>query len=362
MNRRRTLIAAVLANLALSGCSSTNVPQAPTAQPLFMQVETPPPAPAGAAVSYPDEIRTYQDPEAAHEAGVGVWVPLDQEVVDSAAVLENQALALALSQKDPALRVKYLEDAAAKGSGKAHYELAKYYTGTKPANLKLAREHVEAAASLNHPEASRVIGWMMIKGEGGYAQNLIGGVAVMEVGVNESVRTQRELGMLFCNLYSDYKLNDPVKGEAYLLQAFNAGDVLAAAALGKFYVQQARQLDAVAPLAFAAERNDRQSAKLLATLNSGPAQQEEPALQAAQDSGPTGEAYYQRGVDIMLHQHSPSDEARAYALFDLAADMGHNLARAELAAISGVKQMMDRQQGPGWLDAAKQEVQAGLGG
>jgi|GEM_PF-2848908 len=362
MNRRYTILAAALANFALSGCSSPTVTQPPAAQPLFMQVDTPSPAPAGAAVSYPDEIRTYQDPEVTQEPDAGVWVPLNQEVVDSASILESQALALALSQRDPALKVKYLEETAAKGSGKAHYELAKYYTGTKPANLKLAREHVEAAASLNDPEASRVIGWMMIRGEGGYAQNLIGGVAVMEVGVTSSVRTQRELGMLYCNLYSDYKLNDSAKGEAYLLQAFNAGDVLAAAALGKFYVQQGRQIDAVAPLAFAAERDDRQAAKLLSTLNSEPVQTETPALQVAQDSGPTGEAYYQRGVDIMLHKHSPSDEARAYALFDLAADMGHNLARAELAAISGVKQIMDKQQGPGWLDAAKQEVQIGMGG
>jgi TPR repeat protein len=327
-----------------------------------MQVDTPSPAPAGAAVSYPDGIQTYQRPEVTQEPDTGVWVPLDQEVVDSAAILESQALARALSEQDPVLKVKYLEEAAAKGSGKAHYELAKHYTGTKPANLKLAREHVEAAASLNDPEASRVIGWMMIKGEGGYTQNLIGGVAVMEVAVKESVRTQRELGMLYCNLYSDYKLNGSAKGEIYLLQAFHAGDVLAAAALGKFYVQQGRQMDAVSPLAFAAERNNRQAAKLLSMLNSEPVQSEDPASQLAQDSGATGEAYYQRGVDIMLHKHSPSDEARAYALFDLAADLGHNLARAELAAISGVKQIMDEQQGPGWLNATKQEVQIGMGG
>lgn len=362
MIRRHTILAAVLANLAISGCSTTTVTRPPAGQPLFMQVDSPSPAPAGAAVAYPDEIRTYQDPEVSDGSDEGVWVPLNQEVADSATFLESQALALALAQRDPALKVKYLEEAAAKGSGKAHYELAKYYTGAKPANLKLAREHVEAAASLNDPEASRVIGWMMIRGEGGYPQNLMGGVAVMEVGVNASVRSQRELGMLYCNLYSDYKLNDTGKGEAYLLQAFNAGDVPAAAALGKFYVQQGRQIDAVAPLAYASDRNDKQAAKILSTLTTDVDQQEAQVSEEAQVSGQNAEAYYQRGLSIMLRKHSLKDEARAYALFDLAADMGHNLARSELAAISGVKRMMDERDGPGWLSVAKKDQLTDSGG
>ncbi|MDZ5605302.1 hypothetical protein SJI00_21235 [Pseudomonas sp. RP23018S] len=360
MNRRCAILAAVLANLAFSGCSLTPSVQPRTPKQLFLQADTGLQLPEGVSESFPYEPPTNQESESIQEAGS--WVTVDLTVVDPQSPHQGSALDLALSQRDPALKVKYLEKAAALGSGKAHYELAKYYSGIRPANMKLAREHVEAAASLNDPEASRVIGWMMIRGDEGYSQNLVGGVAVMEVNVSASVRTQRELGMLFCNLYSDYKLNDSAKGEAYLVQAFNAGDVPAAAALGKFYIQQGRQIDAIAPLAFAAERNDQGAAKMLSALNPQPVRAQAFVSNMPEDSGASGEIYYQRGVDLMLRKHSPSDEARAYALFDLAADKGHNLARAELSALSGVKHIMDEQQGPGWLDAAKRGLSNEAGG
>ncbi|MNJ67748.1 hypothetical protein D3C77_639460 [compost metagenome] len=117
-------------------------------------------------------------------------------------------------------------------------------------------------------------------------------------------------------------------------------------------MQQGRQVEAVAPLGFASDKNDRAAAKLLAALD-GVADPGEPA-QRGNLNAADSETYYQQASAIMLRKHSPDDEAKAYALFSLAADMGHNLAGAELGAISGVKAMMDRQRGPEWLDMEKQ--------
>lgn len=351
MIQRRVVFAGLLVNVVLGGCSTHTTPDPVHEQPLFMQVDG-----MGTAQPSPQDVDAYQEQYQPAENGLstGGWAPVQVDETPQSAA-GSEAMARALVATDPSNRLQYLEIAAEHGSGQAHYELAKAYTNGegRPRDLALAQQHLKAAASLNDPEATRVIGWQMIKGQGGYEQNLNGGVAVMQMGVETSVRTQRELGMLFSNLYSDYKLNDPEIGEAYLVRAFNAGDAPAATALGKLYIQQGRQVEAVAPLAFATERGDPGATKMLDELNGGGVVAQTGEHQLNNDDPSQGEAYYQRAIDIMMHKHGLGDEAKAYALFDLAAGQGHNLARAELAAISGVKQMMDSQRGPGWLDAEK---------
>lgn len=363
MIHRRTALAFTLTSAVLSGCAT---PQSTSRElPLFMQQEL---AQTQAHVQTDYEAATYgigeqsasaQDQTSSDFAGNG-WTPVGEAASNPLVEQSQQNLALALASTDRNSRVEYLEAAASYGNGQAHYELAKVYTEgvDRPRDLVLAQEHLVAAVSANDPEATRVIGWQMIKGQGGYAQNINGGVAVMEMAVARSVRTQRELGMLYSNLYADYKLNDPAKGETYLLEAYFAGDVPASLALGKLYVQQGKQAEAVAPLSFASDKNDRAAAKLLASFDEAAADAGATERRATPD-GSISETYYQQASEIMLRKHSADDEATAYALFSLAADMGHNLARAELDAISGVRTLMDKREGAGWLEAEKIKLQSG---
>lgn len=359
MIHRRAALAVALTSAVLSGCATP--PHPPREQPLFIQQEqAQAPAEADTAdYSHAQPTAPAQEQLASDGAESG-WAPVASVVVDPLADQAQQNLALAMASTDRNSRVEYLEAAASLGSGEAHYELAKVFTEgvDRPRDLKLAQEYLIAAASADYPEATRVIGWQMIKGQGGNAQNVNGGVAVMEMAVTKSVRTQRELGMLYANLYADFKMNNPAKGEAYLVEAYNAGDVPAALALGKLYIQQGRQAEAVAPLSFANEKNDRAAAKLLASLDGDLVDAGAPAQHTNPD-GSDSETFYQQASEIMLRKHSADDEAKAYALFSLAADMGHNLARTELGAISGVKIVRDKQLGPGWLDAEKQSLLSG---
>jgi len=359
MIHRRATLAIVLSNALLAGCASA--PQQARQQPIFLQQDQ---AQIQAESEPTEYVAEQVNPPVAEQSitdnAEGGWAPIEPSSQDSLGDQSRQNLALALASTDRNTRIEYLEAAASYGNGQAHYELAKVYTEgvDRPRDLKLAQEHLLAAASADDPEATRVIGWQMIKGQGGHEQNVNGGVAVMEMAVTKSVRTQRELGSLYSNLYTDYKLNDPVKGEAYLLEAYNAGDVPAALALGKLYIQQGRQAEAVAPLSFANDKNDRAAGKLLATLDGAITDAGAPG-QGANPDGSDSETYYQQASEIMLRKHSADDEAKAYALFSLAADKGHNLARAELGAISGVKIVMDKQLGSGWLDAEKQSLLSG---
>lgn len=361
MIHRRAALALTLTSAVIAGCAAPPPPQ--REQPLFIQQDQPQslaPAETNPADYVQQRTVPVEDQRTSDEAEGG-WAPVPVTAANPLVDQAQQNLALASASTDRNTRIEYLEAAASYGNGEAHYELAKVYTEgvDRARNLKLSQEHLVAAASADNPEAIRVIGWQMIKGQGGYTQNVNGGVAVMEMAVTKSVRTQRELGMLFSNLYADFKMNDPAKGEAYLVEAYSAGDVPAALALGKLYIQQGRQAEAVAPLSFATDKNDRAAAKLLASLDSAVSGAGAPAHRDNPD-GIDSETFYQQASDIMLRTHSADDEAKAYALFSLAADMGHNLARVELGSISGVKIVRDKQLGPGWLDAEKQSLLSGI--
>lgn len=353
MKHRRAALAIILSHTVIAGCATTS--QTFREKPLFLQqdqyFESSLIVPVNEQVELQEQ--SQNDPSAG-EMLDGGWTAIESGQVDPQIDQAQQNLALAMASTDGEARYEYLALAASLGSSDAHYELAKVFTEGvyRPRDLNKAQEHLLTAASMDHPEATRVLGWQMIKGQGGIEQNLNGGVAVMEVHAAKSVRTQRELGSLYSNLYSDYQMNNPAKGEEYLISAYKAGDALAAAALGKLYVQQGREAEAVEPLSFAKENKEPTSTKLLAALKVTPSTSQ----LEGDETGNNSETYYQRASTIMVRPHTADDEARAYALFSLAADSGHNLARVELDAISGVKVVMDKKHGTGWLDAEKQSV------
>lgn len=352
MSPRLAALAIILANVALSGC--VNQPELPRQLPLFLQQGEGQASEETVYTSQPNQTDPPAQESAPTETNASDWLPILPAGPDPLAEQARQNLALAMNSTDRIARLEYLEAAASLGSGQAHYELAKVFTEgvDRPRNLQLAQEHLLSAASLDDPEATRVIGWQMIKGQGGYEQNLMGGVAVMETFVERSIRTQRELGMLYGNLYSEFKLNDYSKSETYLGKAFKAGDVPAATALGKLYINIGRRNEALEPLLFASNKSDSVATELLATISSSAGSSR---IIESSDSG-NSESYYQQASAIMLGKHNFEDEAKAYALFSIAADMGHNLAATELLAISGIKHLKDKESGSDWLDAEKTKL------
>lgn len=368
MIHRRHALAIAIASFLLAGCASTerSYPTFPDYQPVATLETGGPRAESGEYVDVDGAANVFQQQEMqVPEPQAVAPVFVNQEPI--APVLSapqrddvDQQFELAMSIPAPAARADALDRAAQGGSGKAHYELAKIYTDGKvrPRDLSLAQQHLQQAASLDDPEATRVLGWQMIKGSANTAQNLTGGVAIMEMGVNKSVRAQRELGMLYANLYDDYKLDDIERGESYLISAYRAGDVPAAAALGKLYIRNGRQLEAVEPLSYASEHRDTAAQRLLASLggNGAAANASIPAVDNSAQEASDGESFYTRASAIMMRKHSPEEEAKAYALFSIASDRGYNLAKAELAAISGVNVQMSKERGRGWLEEAKRTL------
>ena len=350
MKQKCSVLSLVIGSAVLAACSSE--PSVRTYhEPVY-----------AAAMAQADEYAESLSPSQAEQSVPAEtdWKEVQIEPMSASSDAAQRAYELALQEQGPG-RISKLVAAADIGSAQANYELAKVYTqGTLAArNLDTAQKYLEQAASLNDAEAMRVLGWQMIRGDQGQ-QNLAGGAAVMEVSAKTSARAQRELGMLYANLYEQYKLNDEGKGEALLQRAYQGGDVPAAAALGKFYIRQARQLEAIAPLSFAAQANDKAAAKLLSTLGAGPAASiPTPLIQQ-----PVGaDNLYQHGLSLIMKAQDLEDEAEGYAYLSMASDRGHPGAGTELAAVEGVKTQMDRKHGTGWLRSLKESIATrGYGG
>jgi len=356
MRHPLSVIAFAIAALSINGCESTGVQH--DYQRSTYGMADPAPSITDSAVAPSAEEGTVSFGAAPVSEGDwsergAVWTPIELQSVLTKDPSQS-AYAGPQSSGDTTSQLAYLDQAAASGVAKAHYDLAKVYTEgqQRPRDLDLAQQHLQTAASLGDPEATRVVGWQMIKGDG-VRQNLNGGIAIMAMGVQQSVRAQRELGMLYANLYDDYKANDPEKGELLLAEAYNAGDVQAAAALGKLFIREGRQIEAVAPLTFAANQKDVGAKKLLASLSG-----QESSIGAAHvtASPADGETYYQQANAIMIRSHSDTEETKAYAMFSIASDMGYNLANAELAALQGVKAQRDKSLGVGWLEKEKRLI------
>lgn len=348
MKQKCSVLSLVIGSAVLAACSN---------EPVVRSYQEPVYAAAMAqADQYAESLAAPQDePTAAAEylpLGTG-WKEVPTDPVSTSKDAAQRAYELALQAQGPE-RITRLVGAAEIGSAQANYELAKVYTqGTLAArNLDVAQKYLEQAASLSDPEAMRVLGWQLVRGDRGQ-QNLVGGAAVMEVSAKTSARAQRELGMLYANLYDQYKLNDESKGEALLQRAYQGGDAPAAVALGKLYIRQARQLEAIAPLSFAAQANDKAAVKLLSTLGAGPAAST-PTPLIQQPAG--ADNFYQHGLSLLMKAHDLEDEAEGYAYLSLASDQGHPQAGSELAAVEGVKTQMDRKHGSGWLRSIKDSI------
>lgn len=347
----------VIGAAVLYGCT-TPPPTHSYDQPFYIQAQTQ--ADLAAAQEEPATYPSMVPGESEAVPAESGWRPVNETGLDQQPSAAAQLYASALKAPSDASRLSLLQKAADAGSPSAHYDIAKIYSEGKvlPRNLALAQEHLQASASLGDAEATRVLGWQMVRGDNG-PQNLNGGVALMEVGAQTSVRAQRELGMLYADLYDGYRFGETAKGEMYLVQAYRAGDVPAAVALGRLYIREGRQIDAVAPLSFGSANGDATAKKLVRGLGLEVDSSSTQANVTQVDDAVSGEQFYLEANAIMLRKHSANDEGRAYALFSLASERGYNLAKVEMAAIEGVRIQMDALRGTAWLEQEKQAILAG---
>lgn len=273
--------------------------------------------------------------------------PLYQPVESQGAYLLKAAF-YAKDTGDKQQAIGFFNDAAALGDAQAHYELARIYTeGTlAPRDLTKANFHLKTSADLGNPEAIRVIAWKLIRGDDGKL-DIQQGAALMEQAASKSVRAQRELGMLYANLYKPH-LNDAAKGKAYLSLAYRSGDVDAAFQLGQVLVREGANLEAIEPLTYAAEHGQVRAGVELNRLAGAT-----PSSAVLPQRSYSADEMYRKGNAIMLAPgHSPAAEADAYAWFDMAAEQGHAMAAEELRALEGVKIQM-QQRNPDWLRETK---------
>lgn len=354
MHARYTALALVV--MISAGCSTepTQIRPQPSAQHQQSYSEyyqTPDPSPSGETVTFADQ---------------SVWTPVDENPISSQAVdssASGDLMSMANQAKDAgdnASYLAYLNSAAAQGNADAHYELAKLYTDGSliPRDMNAATAHLRSSAGFGNSEALRVMAWQLIRGDNG-PKDLGSGAAMMEEAALSSVRAQRELGMLYANLYS-FHLNDRAKGVQYLTTAYNNGDAEAAFQLGKLLHADGQDLDAVPALSFAVDHGIDKARQSLAQIDGSSLAVAQASYSGDQvvKAGMDPEALYQRANAIMLSsKRSLEQEAHAYALFSVAQDEGHQLAGLEVKAISGVKILMDKKD-PGWLSREKTAILA----
>lgn len=267
-----------------------------------------------------------------------------------------QAAEYAKTQGNKSEMIELYELAASQGSPDAHYELARMLSkGDGLArDVSLANEHLKASAELGSPDALRVQAWKRLRGDDGPADKAEG-LEMMERAAQSSVRAQRELGMLYVNVYKPH-LDDIERGKTYLRLAYEAGDVEAAYQLGRVLISQAENIEAIEVLSFAAEGGSTKAYQVLKSLDPGAANDMHP-VQSSSTMSP--EQMYQKANSIMLRKHSSQEEAQAYALYSLASDQGHQLAAQELKMLDGIKVVRDRTD-PNWLEREKANV-SGMG-
>ncbi|WP_417546443.1 tetratricopeptide repeat protein [Marinobacter sp.] len=263
--------------------------------------------------------------------------------------------------------VSNLKAAANYGSAGAHYELARLYLdGDKvERDLSEVSRHLYAAAGLGNAEAERVLGLTFIRGDLGTV-DLAEGEARLTKAAETSIRAKRELAMWLAGQL-DGVPKDVRRAQHYFEQAIAAGDSRAEELLAK--------IDP-ALLAAAKEPVTNELAGGLAGEPAGELQQAQgvstepsagysPTTEAAVVEPrrmPTAEELFTEANSIMLRPQSQrgiEDEARAFAMFSLAYELGSEMAGKELNYLDGVRAIKAKDD-PQWLFKYKQKVISGF--
>lgn len=249
------------------------------------------------------------------------------------------------------------------------YELARMLTEGKIVvrDIDTARFYLERSAAQGNPEALRVMAWNIMRGEYGPA-DIDRGKSMMHQAAEQSARAQRELGMLYANVYQPH-LNDAAQAELLLTQSAETGDSEAAYQLARLKHASGDSIEAVNWFDKAAAQGHPKAKVALKSLSEGeslPVNKAHVALQATvpEASGQPAAApldadvLYRKANALLLRaKRTLEQEAQAYAMLVLASEQGHKAAQGELFFQSGVKTLMDRQN-PNWLEEEKSKVAA----
>lgn len=324
----RTAYLAVVLALALAGCSN-----------MKSQTEQPAQVPSAPAVLTPSAST--------------------EELQAESALKASQA---ARARGDNREMISLLSQAAILGSAPAHYELARIYASGLsspkesleiPRNLESSNQHLKAADKLGYVEATRVLAWQYLRGSG-IAQDIPHGKALMDRAAITSNRAKRESGMLYMGYYSP-NLNDKVKGEDLLYQAYQAGD--AEAAYYYSTLTGVSQKKSVEALTFSAQKGFPGALNIAGNqAMTKKDYRHASAFYMKAAMGGDAAAMFNYANNVLLGNFASTErELEAYAWFHLSAQRNYAQAAEELKALAGVKKISDRRN-PGRLDVLIKET------
>lgn len=301
-------------------------------------------------------------PNATPAAPAQLAAPAEQAVTSPQAQVDAGSLyemgMAAKASGDYQAMIDQLMASAEAGNPQAHYELARLLSEGKVVvrDTQAARVYLERSAALGNPEALRVLAWNTLRGDG-VPRDADKGVSMMRQAAETSIRAQRELGMLYANIYQP-GLNDFDQASAYLTMAAEAGDAEAAYHLGRLKEGEGDAIGAVEWYEKASVGGQEKARAALRALSNG-----EPGaalMLATRDrhqelsARESPEVMYKRAMRILSSRHTPDEEADAYALLMLASEAGNKTATQELELQEGIKLRLD-QQNPDWLEQAKRK-------
>lgn len=288
--------------------------------------------------------------------------PIPAELPVDAGALFEQGMA-AKRAGEYQLMLDRLMAASDAGSADAAYELARVLSKGRVVehDQLAANRYLQRSAELGNPEALRVLAWNTLRGDGMPA-DVSQGEGMMRQAAETSVRAQRELGMLYANIYKPH-LSSYAEAEHYLSLAAQQNDAEAAYNLGRLKEGSGDVMGAIEWYEVASQLGEARASAALAALQSGEpsaAPLAVPTYEYEQDtsySDVDAELLYQRAMELLTASRGKNLEleADAYALLVLASEQGHVQAAQELSFQGGIKQQMDEKD-PQWLELAKQRA------
>lgn len=256
------------------------------------------------------------------------------------------------AQGDTATMIELMEQSAYMGNDQALYELARiFHNGVGvPKDINRAVGYLTTADGRGHLEATRVLAWDYLQGNGvqadrQYAEQLFQKAAA------GSLRAKREYGMLLADLASP-RLHNLDKGIALLTEASAAGDSESTFRLSQALAQKGDVAGAANARELAGTRGFQQpqqadTPKL--TVQGVKAEVKAENLKA-QALGGDRQAMYDLALGLMLRKYPAIDgEFDAYCWLSVAKDLGHAGAAQELKSIQGVRAAADAAN-PGRMD------------
>ena len=359
---RLTATLSLIAGALLSGCSS---PPPNQGNPFDEARRSQPTSPARYAA--PLQLKPIDVPNSPPESPLqavaqafptATTLPVEGGPSQSEAKAQTNSSQLALvearrvgGQGDISTMVELMEQSAYMGNDQALYELARiFHNGVGvPKDINRAIGYLTTADGRGHLEATRVLAWDYLQGNGvqadsHYAEQLFQKAAA------GSLRAKREYGVLLAGLVQP-GFNDLDRGITLLSEASAAGDSEATYRLSQALDRKGDTTGAAKARAEAGSLGVQQLVpdKPKLTVQGVKAEVKAEALKT-QALGGDRQAMYDLALGLMLRKYPAIDgEFEAYCWLAVAKDLGHAGAAQELQAIQGVRVATDAVS-PGKMD------------